>query len=227
MSKNVNKAKSAAKAFAKQYRLKSCDYDGLYKAATDMGYTVVLFNHLDNENDVKDLLKELKADKYAAYSKGFTYANSNYRIIFVHEDLSEYEKSLVLAHEIGHIRCEHFERSPIIGNDVIEENEASEFVHYLFEESTAKKIVNAIKRHKIVSAASFVLIAAAVCAAIIVPQAVEDSKYYGEYYIKDTVGKKFHTKDCGFAAGGRRMTVEDYESGQYEPCSRCLPDFNE
>lgn len=50
-------------------------------------------------------------------------------------------------------------------------------------------------------------------------------KYYGEYYITST-GNKYHDKDCGYVKGKdniERLTVEQYESGEYEPCGKCLP----
>lgn len=57
-----------------------------------------------------------------------------------------------------------------------------------------------------------------------------ETAYYGEYY-RTPSGNKFHRKDCSFLDSAmrdgtaRRLTVADYESGRYTPCSRCLPEF--
>lgn len=49
---------------------------------------------------------------------------------------------------------------------------------------------------------------------------------FGEYYITAT-GDRYHTADCGFVKdkpNARRMTKEEYASGLFTPCSRCLPE---
>lgn len=62
---------------------------------------------------------------------GFTYADMEYRFVFVNKELNENEKKLVLAHEMGYIVCGHFTHAPILGNSVIEEGEANQFAHYM------------------------------------------------------------------------------------------------
>ena len=71
------------------------------------GYTVVEYNHLSNDEIVSSLIKALKLSENIRNSKGFTYADQNQRIVFIHEDLSDAEKLLALSHDAGHIYLGH------------------------------------------------------------------------------------------------------------------------
>ncbi len=54
----------------------------------------------------------------------------------------------------------------------------------------------------------------------------QQKNYYGEYYITDT-GHKYHRADCIFVKNKenvRRLTEEEFFSGDYEPCEMCLPE---
>ena len=126
-----SKGKTEAKKFLEKYNLWDITSQNLKRICDDMGYTVVEFNHIYNDENVKILLEALNIKKYAESSKGFTYADKNYRLIFLHDGLSEEEKTVVLSHEIGHVCCGHFNTAPILGKDVFEEYEANEFSHYI------------------------------------------------------------------------------------------------
>ena len=80
------------------------------------------------------LVEALDLQGRIACSKCFTYQTSKYRLVFMHEDLNEDERCIVLAHEEGHIWNRHFSEKRIFGNDIIQEYEANEFVHYLLAE---------------------------------------------------------------------------------------------
>lgn len=71
------------------------------------GYTVVQYNSVSNSKDISELAALLGVGEYLRSSKGFTYADSNNRIVFLNEDLSEEERVYVLLHEQGHILCRH------------------------------------------------------------------------------------------------------------------------
>ena len=95
------------------------------------GYTVVQYNSVSNSKDISELAALLGVGEYLRSSKGFTYADSNNRIVFLNEDLSEEERAYVLLHEQGHILCRHLCEGNILGNDVVQEHEANEFVHFV------------------------------------------------------------------------------------------------
>lgn len=94
----IDKSKKAAHCFMKQYRLKNITFDKLKKVIEKQGYTVIEYNIDVNKEEVNVLIYELSLFDYVRNSKGFTYADNNYRLVFVNEDLSEYEKLVVLAH---------------------------------------------------------------------------------------------------------------------------------
>lgn len=70
-----------------------------------MGYTVIYFNNVLNDKNVTELIEALGLSLISERSKGFTYTDDNYRLIFIHEELADKEAAVVLAHELGHIRC--------------------------------------------------------------------------------------------------------------------------
>ncbi|MBQ2967208.1 MAG: ImmA/IrrE family metallo-endopeptidase [Clostridia bacterium] len=132
MHKDIQKK---ARAFVNKHRLKKVNFTSVRSAAKAEGYTIVEFNHLYNDKDVNVLVEALHLKEYVSTAKGFTYADNNYRIIFLHEDLSDSEKVLVLLHELGHITLGHLTANSIIGNDVMQEYEANEFSHYITHRS--------------------------------------------------------------------------------------------
>lgn len=192
---------------------------------TQQGYTVVAFNAVYNEEPVATLIQALHLEEYVRSSRGFTYADGEYRLVFVNEELTAQEKMLVLAHEAGHIACGHFDSRAVIGNDVLQENEANEFSHYLRKPSLGISLLQKAKKHWIAFAAVLLLMAAAVTGLAIWSQKREEALYFGEYYVTET-GKKYHNKDCEYVKNKtniHRFTTEEYDSGEYEPCESCIP----
>ena len=223
-----NRARARAKEFLNEYRLTQVTLDDLKRIITSQGYTIVEFNHIFNDEHVTALIEALHLDEVVEKSKGFTYADPQRRLVFLHEDLSDNEKLLVLAHEEGHIYCDHFSSVPVIGRDVIEEHEANEFTHYILNRSMAGKIDRFIKeRKKLCSTVAIVLVVAII--GLLVFKAVQKERsYYGEYYITAS-GNKYHEEECIFVKDKtniHRMTIDEFESGDYEPCGICLPHSN-
>ena len=67
----------------------------------------------------------------------FTYFSDKHRLVFINENLNEDEKTVVLAHEQGHIWNGHFSSKSVIGHDVMQEYQANEFEHYLLKDKSA------------------------------------------------------------------------------------------
>ena len=97
------------------------------------GYDIVEFSSVYNSEDVEQLISLLNLEDFIVSNRGFTYVDNSNRIVFVNSDLSETESLYVLLHEQGHILCEHFDSKNIIGNDVIQEFEANEFLHFFIQ----------------------------------------------------------------------------------------------
>lgn len=212
--------------FIKKHSLFNPDYTSLKKAAQNIGYTIVEFNNICNDKDIETIIKNLEISDNVLISRGFTYADNNYRLIFINENLNDEEKAIVLSHELGHIVCEHMTRNSIIGTDVKEENEANEFSHYLLKQGSTRKIKQCISRHKKIAIATTCILVFLIVGFFVYQYIDLEQSYYGEYYVTST-GKKYHEEDCIFVkdkTNVERLTKEQFESGEYELCEMCLPD---
>lgn len=219
-----NNIKNQAKSFLKKYGISEVNTKNLRAAIQTLGYTIIEFNGISNNENVATLLSVLNLQSLAERSKGFTYADSQHRLVFVHEGLSDEEQLVVLAHEAGHIYCRHLSTVPAIGRDVVEEHEANEFAHYLLYQNGGHRQASFIRHHykAIIAISMALIIIAAGCFAF--TKSKSQNIYYGEYYITST-GNKYHIADCGYVRGKgnlERLTIEQYESGEYEPCARCI-----
>lgn len=225
MNNNINKL---AKTFIKKYKLTAINYATLKKAVINMGYTLIEFNSIFNEKDVEIVIQNLDLSEKILKSRGFTYVNAEYRLIFVNEDLNDEEKLLVLSHEIGHIVCEHFSTVSTIGNDVKDEHEANEFSHYLLKQSGLKKMKRAIVVHRkmfIASAVTLFIIIGGLTVYLIIQNR---NVYEDNLYITPT-GECYHKKECIFVKNKtniKKLTKEEFEKGTYSPCDMCVPDEN-
>lgn len=224
VKKMKSNTKNKAKAFLQQFDLSEVTLDSLQSIIRKQGYTIVEFNSISNSENVATILSSLDLHSMAASSKGFTYADAYRRLVFIHDGLSDDEKLLVLAHEEGHIFCDHLASAPVLGRDVVEEHEASEFAHYILRQNGRQRIGCFLKQHKkaiLVATAAIVLIIAICFAGCEIHR---NNTYYGEYYITST-GNKYHAKNCGYIKGkknAKRLTIDQYESGEYEPCKKCI-----
>ncbi|MCH5194517.1 MAG: ImmA/IrrE family metallo-endopeptidase [Oscillospiraceae bacterium] len=220
--RKIDSGKLMAGEFVRKYRLTEVTSACLEKILEQMGYTIANFG----SNEASDtIISELKLRSYADNTRGFTYADSNYRIVFIDEGLSEEERRIVLAHETGHILCGHFGAVPVIGNDVMEEYEANEFVHWLLNPNIFVRAKAGIVRHKIITAVCAVSLAIAAVIGVFAVKMTEERIYYGEYYVTAS-GSKYHVSDCRIIkdkSNTRRLTKEDMELGKYDPCEVCIP----
>lgn len=217
----MNQKRKAAE-FKRKYSLKTINSANLWEALTAQGYTLVEFNSIENKENVASLIGALQLEDQIARSKCFTYQNDKYRIVFIHEDLNDEERTVVLAHEEGHIWNGHMSSNNILGTDVVQEYEANEFAHYLLKDKTGKK-----KRTKVISVLCTVLIIASISVGLFINKQHEKAVYTDDLYVTDT-GSKYHVRDCMYIRDKtdvHRLSIEDFESGQYEPCSACMPDL--
>lgn len=223
-----NSIKKAAKTFIKKHKLTFIDYSVLKGVAINIGYTVIEFNSIFNEKDVETVIRNLGLGENVLKSRGFTYVSSEYRLIFVNENLNDEEKLLVISHELGHIVCEHLSTSYIIGNDVKDEHEANEFSHYLLKQSGFTKVKNAISAHRKAFIASVVMLCLIIGLLSTYSIVRNANAYEDNLYITST-GECYHKKECIFVKNKtniKKLTKEEFDSGAYSPCDMCLPDKN-
>lgn len=215
-----NNGKKRAIEFVKKFKFYKPNLKDLYKIFESQGYVLIEFNALGNDGDVETILKNLSLTGYIYKTRAFTYADDKYRLVFVNEDLSEEEKLNVLLHEEGHIFCEHLSKREIIGEDVKQELEAN-----LFASTVLKQPLSlAFSKHKKAFVCALVALCVLAATGYTVARMIEESKYYEHYYITET-GGKYHNADCRYVktkTNARRLTKDDYNSGEYEPCVRCV-----
>lgn len=220
-----NVIKKVVNQFIKQHHITTVSYLTLKEVVKNIGFTVIEFNNIFNDKDIETVIQNLGLDETVLHSRGFTYTDNNYRLIFINEDLSDEEKLYVISHELGHIVCNHYSTSPIIGRDVKEEHEANEFSHYLLKNNFLRNFKIAISEHKrmaIVLASVLFVILGLVVAGLVINK---EKSYYGDFYIT-TTGDKYHQADCIHVKNNNnieRLTKEQFESEEYKPCGTCLP----
>lgn len=222
MTDNIKKT---VQLFRNEFGVSNVTLENLRSVIKKQGYTIIEYNNIFNSENVAALIRALDLGQLCERSKGFTYADSKYRLVFLHEDLSEKEKLMVLAHEEGHIYCNHLSSAPIIGRDVVEEHEANEFAHYLLHQGTKQKILHFLAQRRKMVAVSAIIIVLLIGGCVIYNAMNHAQNDYGDFYITST-GNKYHKADCIFIKGKtttHRMTEEEFESGKYEPCRICLP----
>ena len=195
-----NTPKSKARKFLKEYRLSQVTLEDLRRIITQQGYTIIAFNHIFNDEPVAKLIDALHLEQMVEKAKGFTYADRQRRLVFVHEDLSDKEKMLVLAHEEGHIYCDHFSADPIVGRDVVEEHEANEFTHYILNPGAAVKFGGCIRKRKKLFGAAAIVLAVAMIGLLVFKLVPQKPDKPNEYYITAT-GDKYHEAECIFVCG--------------------------
>lgn len=222
----TNNIKATAKSFLIEFKVGDVTLDKLKQVIRSQGYTIIEYNHVSNSEEVESVITLLGVGKYIEQTKGFTYADEQRRLVFLHEDLSDEEKLLVLAHEEGHIYCGHISSASVMGKDVVEEYEANEFTHYILNKSIPQRIGSFVNAHRKVFVGAIVSLLIIAVGLLIFRYIQKEQSYYGEYYITST-GNKYHEKDCIFVKDKteiERLTKDQFESGDYEPCGMCLPD---
>lgn len=210
--------KRKATEFKRKYSLKTINSADLWEVLTAQGYTLVEFNNIENKENVTSLIGALQLEDQIARSKCFTYQNDKYRIVFIHEDLNDEERTIVLAHEEGHIWNGHLSANNVLGTDVIQEYEANEFAHHLLKDKTGKK-----KRTKVTMVILTLILLLTVGTGMFLKQNHDKEVYTDDLYRTET-GGKYHVRDCMYIKDKTnvyRLTQEEFDSGEYEPCGAC------
>lgn len=209
----------------KMYGIDIVNLYSLKKIIETYGYTIIEFDESQNDEDVSIVIEKLDLTDFIIRHKGFSYADADCRLVFIWKDLDDQEKLIILAHELGHISCNHLSHAPILGTCVIEEDEANQFAHYLLRPTFADTVVissNLYKKRIIIACCVLLLLS---CVFGIGVYSKKQEKYCEDYYIT-TTGEKYHEAGCMFVKDKKnvhRMTIEEFESGKYTPCQMCLP----
>ena len=162
-------------------------------------------------------ISALRLFDYAASQSAFTYQDTNLRIVFILENLSQQEQMVLLSHELGHILCHHLDHAPITGpgTGVLQEQEANEFSADLMRYNQR------CKPRRIALGVGATLAALAVVCALLFASSADTS---GTVYLTPS-GRCYHKADCMFVEGKDNITAlspQQAEAAGYEPCSWCI-----
>lgn len=219
-----NYACKIARKILKKNNLSNISLENLVYLIEEQGYELIEFSP-DTIKEV-GIIASFHLELFAKSAKAFTYKNADLKYVFVRDDLSANEKLYALAHEEGHIACGHLEKINVSPDNIEDEYEANEFAHYLLNPSISQKIKTIIYEHKRISLVASAIILCIIIAIPVTIHFIKESSYYGEYYVTQS-GEKYHEKDCIFIKNKNnfhRMTIDEFESGEYEPCQICLPE---
>lgn len=210
--------KKSVKEFKRKYKLKEINRESLSAVLEKQGFTIIPFGRYTNSGSVDFLITALRVTEYIQSCCCFTYQDEKYRLVFLNEELADEEAAIVLAHEEGHIWHEHTVQEAVFGNHVKQEFQANEFAHYLLKNDRNQK------RYRRCAA---VLV---LCMTFLVwgkqAKLSNDEKIYTENYYRTEAGKKYHLENCIYIKSKNnveKLTKEEYESGEYEPCVVCIP----
>ena len=218
----MNNASKAARDLLRRYRLSKPSLDSLCSIVSEQGYEIIDFDPKDESIAV--LSEELALTPAILNQNAFVYQDKGVQLLFIRDHLTAEEKLYVMAHELGHIILGHLMNGKRAS--VLEEYEADEFMHYLLHPKPIDNLLVAVLRHKMVAG---IIVGTAVAAALIggiLGYISVQSRYSGNLYITPS-GQKYHRASCSIiknSAHARRMTIEEYDSGDYEPCKLCVPD---
>ena len=73
---------------------------------------------------------------------------------------------------------------------------------------------------------AFVILLCGIISIPVIKHIQLSKSYYGEYYVTES-GEKYHIEDCPVIkdkTNTHRLTIEEFESGKYEPCHICMPE---
>ncbi len=119
-----------ARALITEYNIRKLDRQTLELIIDNLGYKIIQFNKLVNDDSVEFLIESLSLENDIKQKQCFTYSSPAFKRIFICDNISDSDSTKALLHEIGHIYMGHKLDSE---SDTLHiENEANEFVYVVF-----------------------------------------------------------------------------------------------
>jgi hypothetical protein len=219
--------KNKSTEFLKKFKMTVVNAPSLISAIEKQGYSVVEYSRISNSSDVESLLVALNVKSLSLTTGAFTYADKNHRILFIEEGLSDDEKTILLAHEEGHIFLGHLNSmNGICGDEILKEHEANTFAHYLLNRSFLNSLYVNMSVYKLrtalISMFVLILLGASVTAGIIYNKNLHKNEY-----CRTRAGWHYHLPDCETIENFEVTydSRENYEKIGIDPCKVCLPDL--
>lgn len=221
MSSEVQKT---AYRMLSQYKLGVPSLDDLVCVAKDQGYDIIDYSKESSNPSVATLIKELSVEEVAKRGKAFVFQKKEIKLLFLSEEMNQDEKRYAIAHELGHIALGHLRHGTSNDTSICEEHDANEFTHYLLLPGKGYLIKHWINEHKTSCVVCIIVLAFAIGMITLRNYVRYRNSLYGEYYITEN-GSHYHKKDCIYIkdkTNVHRLSVEEYDSGKYEPCQNCM-----
>ncbi|OQB13123.1 MAG: hypothetical protein BWY15_01922 [Firmicutes bacterium ADurb.Bin193] len=225
----TSKIKQAAYKFLKEYKIKKLTLERITEIIRSQGYKIIRFGKAYNEKNIEILINGLELKGYVQAYSAFTYTDDKYRLVFLEDNISEDEALILLTHEEGHIYNGHFGETVIAGKNTLDEFEANEFTHYVINPTKISKATTLVSNHKVASIIVSIFVLFAIGVSIANPSMLKHQTYYGNYYVSPT-GTRYHKEDCFYIRDKTtkgRVTKEDIEGRNLEPCKVCLPELRD
>lgn len=208
----------SAKEFQKKYGVDKLNCKVLQSIIESQGYRFIEFNGIADSKEIQTLIELLDVKQNVLSSRCFIYQDEHHRLLFIHEDLNEEERLVVLAHEEGHIWNKHMIQKSSLYDNVLQEFEANEFAHYILKDKTTEKRI----RWLIIA---LVAVISGILIGVFTKEKYDSFTYTKNLYITES-GTKYHRKECVYVRDRKdvhRMTLKQFESDLYEPCEVCFP----
>ena len=221
MSSNVRKA---AYRILSQYKLGIPSLDDLVYVAKDQGYDIIDYSKESANPSVATLIKELSVEEVAKRGKAFVFQKKEIKLLFLCDELTKDEKRYAIAHELGHIALGHLRHGVSNDTSICEEHDANEFSHYLLLPGKGYLIKHWIDEHRTACVVSIIALVMAIGMITLYCYVCYRNSLYGEYYITEN-GSHYHKIGCTYIKDKKnvhRFTIEEYNSGKYEPCQNCV-----
>lgn len=212
----MRNAKRAAKQFKRIYKIKGVpSVRELKEKIKQLGFEPCAYSESEHR------LHETRTYRISQERPAFTYVKGHKRYVFYDDLLNEVDTKRVLAHEIGHLYCNHMNCvRTCLDTDVNKEWEANAFAAQLLKPLSAKMcIANAL----------VVLALSAICfmsGAVIFQDGAKMSMGADAYVYVTPTGHSYHAENCAYGVEYansikiRRSDAQKY----YLPCELCNPD---
>lgn len=92
-----------ARALITEYNIRKLDRQTLELIIDNLGYKIIQFNKLVNDDSVEFLIESLSLENDIKQKQCFTYSSPAFKRIFICDNISDSDSTKALLHEIGHI----------------------------------------------------------------------------------------------------------------------------
>lgn len=223
-------AKQLAYKTLQQHKLhNSRDYNDITVVIEKQGFILIPFKKYDNTKEVAECIEKLHLEENIQKKDAFIYLNNNLKLVFIHSDLSDEDKYILLCHELGHILDPSLQNSNFSYFKIQNEEFANEFSYHLQNPSIWIRLKSSMffKPLLVAFLIMFLLIIVGIGVTNVANNLSVSSSVNGvERYYVTSNGKKYHRDFCIIVKNHTNKkeykTLEDAKNDGYMPCLLCI-----